>query len=178
MDSKKSDLRKKLRADRHHHAPESEWNYLREAPEFQSALVIASYASYGNEPDTREINALILEKKKTLLLPKLNPDRTLTWIAWNGNKALLSRNHNHDEPIGVPYSGDIDLIITPALAVDSRGHRLGQGGGSYDRALATMSAWKVALLNDDELLSEDLPQEDHDQSVDAVVTPKRIVRFR
>ena len=65
-----------------------------------------------------------------------------------------------------------DLVVVPALAVDRYGFRLGRGGGSYDRALARVSAstLTVALLHDGELLDR-LPAEPHDRPVRAVVTP-------
>jgi 5-formyltetrahydrofolate cyclo-ligase len=60
----------------------------------------------------------------------------------------------------------------PALAVARDGVRLGRGGGYYDRALGHVrpDAVLVALLFDDELLDE-LPAEEHDRRVTAVVTP-------
>jgi 5-formyltetrahydrofolate cyclo-ligase len=54
---------------------------------------------------------------------------------------------------------------------------LGQGGGSYDRALARTSAWKVALVYPGELSSEAIPSEPHDQKVDAAATAEILVRF-
>jgi 5-formyltetrahydrofolate cyclo-ligase len=63
------------------------------------------------------------------------------------------------------------------LHADRTGSRLGQGGGSYDRALAKSKAWKIALLHRGELTSELLPVEEHDQKIDAAATPEIIVRF-
>ena len=53
--------------------------------------------------------------------------------------------------------------------------RLGQGGGSYDRALRRRGAGApvVAVVGDDELVPGPLPGEAHDVRVDAVVTPGR-----
>lgn len=44
------------------------------------------------------------------------------------------------EPVGhqIPL-GDIDLVVVPALAYDRRGHRLGYGGGFYDRCLEALA---------------------------------------
>ncbi len=45
-------------------------------------------------------------------------------------------------------------MLAPALAVDGEGRRLGQGGGSYDRALTRTRAPVLAVVFDDELLGE------------------------
>ena len=67
-------------------------------------------------------------------------------------------------------------MLVPALAVDRHGRRLGQGGGSYDRALPRTSAPVVAVVFGDEVL-DTLPAEPHDRSVDGVLTPDRGLRW-
>ena len=107
------------------------------------------------------------------------PDRNLEWVLWDGrdDSLSLSIGSGYREPIGNTFDGVIDLLFIPALAVDMHGNRLGQGGGSYDRALKTQQSRKVALIYDDELLATDIPVELHDQRVNAAVTPLRLVRF-
>ena len=66
-----------------------------------------------------------------------------------------------------------DLIITPLLAFDRRGHRLGQGGGVYDRTLANLRASKPVFVlglayAGQEI--EEVPAEPHDQRLDAILT--------
>jgi 5-formyltetrahydrofolate cyclo-ligase len=98
-------------------------------------------------------------------------------VIWSGKEEdLIPRGLVH-EPIGDTYNGEIDVVIVPALHIDRRGNRLGQGGGSYDRALARTKAWKVALVYPGELTSEEVPREVHDQQVDAAATPEILVRF-
>jgi 5-formyltetrahydrofolate cyclo-ligase len=75
-----------------------------------------------------------------------------------------------------------DVLIVPALAVDTDGYRLGQGGGSYDRALhrVSPSATLLALVYDDELFDaavEPLPREPHDLRVHGVLTPSHCMIF-
>jgi 5-formyltetrahydrofolate cyclo-ligase len=69
----------------------------------------------------------------------------------------------------------------PALAVDGAGTRLGQGGGSYDRALARLGAGArrlvLAVVHDDEVLAGPLPREPHDVGVDGALTPSGLVLF-
>ncbi|MFM8752389.1 MAG: 5-formyltetrahydrofolate cyclo-ligase [Actinomycetota bacterium] len=182
MDSRKIELRKRFREERefHHEAIDSKdlrWQHLTSAREFLTASVIASYISYGTEPETRYLNEEVLNQHKVLLIPRLTANRDLEWVQWNGSDATLKLNGRHFEADGASYSGPIDLVMVPALHVDRHGNRLGQGGGSYDRALATISGWKVALVYAGELTSEEIPVEPHDQPVDAVATPELLVRF-
>ena len=72
---------------------------------------------------------------------------------------------------------NIDVVIVPALAIDSRGARLGQGGGSFDRALPALPGWKVALIDSVCFCATELPEELHDVRVDAVATELGITRF-
>ena len=67
----------------------------------------------------------------------------------------------------------VDALIIPALAVDRGGRRLGQGGGWYDRMLPLRrdGVGVFAMVYDDELVSGPLPTEEHDELVDAVITP-------
>ena len=67
----------------------------------------------------------------------------------------------------------VDALIIPALAVDRGGRRLGQGGGWYDRMLPLRrdGVGVFAMVYDDELVPGPLPTEEHDEVVDAVITP-------
>ncbi|MFB7599105.1 5-formyltetrahydrofolate cyclo-ligase, partial [Streptomyces sp. NPDC056160] len=74
-----------------------------------------------------------------------------------------------------------DVVLLPGLAADSRGMRLGRGGGSYDRVLARLERADahpalVVLLYDREVV-EHVPAEPHDRPVQAVVTPSGVRRF-
>jgi 5-formyltetrahydrofolate cyclo-ligase len=68
-------------------------------------------------------------------------------------------------------------VLVPALQADHSGNRMGQGGGYYDRALSLITGFKVALIYQGELTSIELPQEVHDQTLDAAATPEILVRF-
>ena len=80
------------------------------------------------------------------------------------------------QPIGEVFAGSLDVVILPALRVDRSGVRLGQGGGSYDRALANFSGFSIAIINEDELV-ETLPTKPTDKRVSAALTPTKLIRF-
>jgi len=173
----KSELRKRFRAEREFLLVDSSWEHLLDASEIKKALVVASYFSYGDEPNTHDLNQALIALGKKLLLPRLRDDKDLDWVNWSGRNEDLTSHGLVLEPVGDIYTGDIDVVIVPALHVDRKGNRLGQGGGSYDRALARTNAWKVALVYPGELTSEDVPREVHDQHIDAAATAEILVRF-
>jgi len=160
---------------------------LREAvlslPETQMAGTVAAYLSIGTEPETRRLVYALWKRGAYVLLPLLRPDNDLDWASYEGPDSVAAGPHGLIEPAEPPRGttaiASADLVIIPALAVDLRGHRLGRGGGSYDRALARVggSVPTIALLYDDELLDE-IPASRHDQPVRLVAQPaKGIIRL-
>ncbi len=69
----------------------------------------------------------------------------------------------------------LDLVLVPGLAFDRSAHRLGRGGGFYDRFLATpgLRAFKVGIAIDEQLIDK-VPMESHDVPLDAVVTDSSV----
>jgi 5-formyltetrahydrofolate cyclo-ligase len=72
---------------------------------------------------------------------------------------------------------EIDLVLIPGVGFDPACHRLGMGGGYYDRLLPELrrEALKVGLAFDEQIV-EAVPHERHDAVLDAVVTPTRVLR--
>ena len=157
------------------------------APEIREADAVATYISYGFEPQTTDINQALLRMGKTVLVPRLKKDKNLDWIVWTGQEPKLRRSDKYFEPAGDIYSdlSKISAVIVPALSIDRLGNRMGQGGGSYDRALSeirgeintTDKPWTVGLVGALEFTQELLPTEAHDQPLNAVATPTLLVRF-
>ena len=133
---------------------------------FDHLKVVASYTSYGNEPSTQTFNSNLLSRGIQILLPHLLEDNSLEWL-----------DSETGENLGITGISLAQVVVVPALSVDESGMRIGQGGGSYDRALKLNSGWKVCLLHDGELFEGQLQRETHDQKVDAVATSTRIIRF-
>lgn len=127
---------------------------------------VAAYVALPSEPPTDALLEALVGHGIRVLLPVPLPDNDLDWRA-------VDRDGEHPAPLGLDAIAGADVIVAPALGVDRSGTRLGQGGGSYDRALARRGATArvVALLHDGELVEFPLPREDHDARVHAVVTP-------
>jgi 5-formyltetrahydrofolate cyclo-ligase len=73
----------------------------------------------------------------------------------------------------------LNLVIAPLLAFDEQGHRVGYGGGYYDRFLATQpEAEKVGLAYEDCLINSEIESSSYDVGLDLVVTDKLLHLFR
>ena len=105
--------------------------------------------------------------------------------------ALVFRLHRPGEALvpdalGIPSPGPNavpvlpDVVITPLLAFDRRGGRLGQGGGHYDRTLANLRRMKSVLVVGLAYAGQELPEipmEPHDQRLDAILTETSYQEF-
>jgi 5-formyltetrahydrofolate cyclo-ligase len=176
-DEKKA-LRKRFREERSRKDLTGDWLHLLDSDEIKESSVIASYISYGLEPSTQKLNRKIVESGKTLLLPQINKDLTINWIITKSDSEFIDSGviGNLREPVGEIFNEEIEVFIVPAISVDQKGYRLGQGGGSYDRALQNSNSWKVALLYEGELTTQLLPVEVHDVKINAVALPERLYR--
>ena len=156
--------------------------HLLSAPEVRRAAVVAAYVSVGSEPGTGPLLEALSDRGVRVLVPVLLPDGDLDWAAYGGADRLAPARLGLLEPttsrLGASAVVTADAVLCPALAVDRQGHRLGRGGGSYDRALARVPAGtcRCAIVYDEELLAEVPTALDH-QAVDAAATPGGLHRL-
>ena len=178
ISEEKSSLRTRYRRERNERYVEHNFEHLAALPELLKADVIASYMSYGDEPDTSQLNHQLISSGKILLLPRIDGDE-LEWVRWSGSADELQEKKNIREPKGEIFLDRdlITVIIVPALRIDRSGYRLGQGGGFYDRALPQLKAWSIGLIHPDEISSTDLPREPWDVPLNALATPNLVLRF-
>ena len=158
---------------------------LLELPEIAGARCVTAYASTGAEPGTAPLRAALAAAGIRVLLPVVLPHGVLDWSLDAGPLRPAS-GLGGPEPLG-PRLGTTsiraaDALIVPAIAVDTLGRRLGQGGGYYDRALRLVDPTVpvIAVVHEDEVLDaavEPVPAEPHDGLVDAVVTPLGCLRL-
>jgi 5-formyltetrahydrofolate cyclo-ligase len=120
------------------------------SPEWQKAKRIVLFVPLRSEPDISDLSkeARSAQKVITTIAPTI---RVETELQFGTDK--------------------IDLIVVPGLAFSRDGHRLGRGGGFFDRLLAgpAAAASKLGVCFDFQLL-ESIPIEPHDIVMDTVVT--------
>ncbi|GGR69122.1 5-formyltetrahydrofolate cyclo-ligase [Nocardioides luteus] len=151
-----------------------------EVPEVRSAATVALYVSIGTEPGTGPLIDELDAAGKRILLPCLLPDNDLDWAAYDGDLVRAPRGllEPSGERLGVSAVAGADVVLVPGLAVDDHGHRMGRGGGSYDRILARVPAGTLtcALLYPWEI-GVPVPVEAHDRAVSAAASAEGMQRF-
>ena len=76
-------------------------------------------------------------------------------------------------PAGQPEACP-EALLVPALAYSREGVRLGRGSGYYDRVLKNYGGTRIGVCFDEQLCFE-VPEENHDQKVEVVVTEKQVI---
>ncbi len=102
----------------------------------------------------------------------VGPGRPLSFRAWHPGVAT------EPGPYGVPVPtdgalADPDVLLVPMLAFDPRGHRLGYGGGFYDRTIAALRARGPVTALGFAYAAQELPEvpnAEHDMRLDGIVT--------
>ena len=106
------------------------------------------------------------------VLPRVEDDRSLTFRDRDVPREMHPFGMEQPAAVGpvVPMH-EIDVFLTPGLAFDGRGGRLGNGAGFYDRVLAARRGDAVAVGVTVEVhVVDEVPMDDHDQRVDWLAT--------
>ncbi|WP_066514293.1 5-formyltetrahydrofolate cyclo-ligase [Curtobacterium ammoniigenes] len=143
---------------------------------------MSAYLSSNDEPNVRPFLNWAFAHKIRTLLPITREDGLLDWAVGDGateRQGLAGMPEVVGEVLSPLALGDVDVILTPAAAVDQHGIRMGWGRGYYDKTLGSMAKRPpvYAVIFDAEYLDE-VPRERHDQPVDGIITPTRILTFR
>jgi len=155
---------------------------------FRHASTIMSYCSFGSEVETDAFTEAVLAQSKDLVLPRIDralgrlrlyrvsdPAQQLIAGVWGIREPNLARC---DELA----PGKLEFVLSPGVAFDQRGGRIGYGKGYYDRLLESCSAQggKPAIVAGafDHQLVPFVPVESHDVLIDTIVTESRQIGCR
>jgi len=150
---------------------------------FKQSKNIACYVAVDHEFDLNPIIEEILNIGKLCYLPKINNSH-LDFFYFSKNTPLELNRFNIPEPAGSNMidKKDLDLVLLPLVGFDLSGHRLGMGGGFYDKSFS--------FLLDDKMKKPFLlgaafecqkfpkiPTEAFDAKLDGALTEKTIYYF-
>lgn len=131
------------------------------------------YLSYSSEAPTDGLMEALRESGFEVYCPRVEGKEIVPVLL--GEDISLS-SLGIREPIGEAYTGEMDIVILPLLAVDEKGNRLGYGGGYYDRYLSKHGqAKRIGYCFDFQVLPF-LPSEETDERLDYIVTDKRVIK--
>lgn len=145
----------------------------------QGFSCVAAYAAVGTEPGTRQLLDGLRAAGARVLLPSVQGNH-LGWGDYTGWGGLRSAAHQLLEPLPTEAAANAassaEVVLAPALAVDRDGHRLGRGGGYYDRWLADVdpAVPLLAVVYADEVVDH-VPHEAHDVAMTAALTPAGVI---
>jgi 5-formyltetrahydrofolate cyclo-ligase len=144
--------------------------------------VISGFLSFGDELDTGPLLGRLYRDGFRLCLPVMQGKaRPLIFREWSPGDTLRTVQWGIQEPGPGKPALTPDILLVPLLAFDRTGHRLGYGGGYYDRTLAALHAAGPALaigVAFDEQEVDAVPHLDYDQPLDGVLTPSGGRLFR
>jgi 5-formyltetrahydrofolate cyclo-ligase len=116
-----------------------------------------------------------------VLLPVTRRGQPLLFLHWQPGTPLVRDGYGVEHPDDAQEPGTPEVLVVPLLAFDAAGHRLGYGGGYYDRTLAALrDRGPVVAIGfafaDQEV--ERLPFDGTDQRLDGIVTEREVRWFR
>ena len=132
---------------------------------------ILCYWPLPDEPDIRQLINTLVNEGKTVLLPKVTGDETMTIHRYTSPDDMAEGAFHIMEPTTAAFTDlvQIDTVLVPGVAFDAAGHRLGRGRGYYDRFLATCpQVRKVGICFPFQRVAE-VPVEEHDIVMDEVI---------
>ena len=156
------------------------------AQRLHSPGTIAAYLPTKSEPPIIEALTRLHKDGHRILVPVVRPGRKLAWVHWDPTVEHPLSPMGIPEPEGEEQDErafvDADLRLIPALAFDAGGHRLGQGGGYYDRIIPLLSAQQleeqsIGIVFSDEIY-EAVPYDQWDAILPVILTEQGIYRTR
>ena len=145
--------------------------------------VIAGYWPIKTELDCRPLMAALSEHKQSVMTGNINlalpvitaAHAPLRFHLWEQTDILEKGPYQTCQPCADRPEVDPDLILVPLLAFDKTYHRLGYGGGFYDRTLASLAEKghrfsAIGVAYDTQYLQE-IPIGPFDRALDGIITP-------
>ena len=150
---------------------------FRQLSAYKDASLLLAYVDAKREVETRLLMRCAWDDGKKVAVPRVDGDGIMHFYYLRSLKDLEPGAFGIMEPradcrICEPEEG---LLLMPGVAFDEQGHRVGYGGGYYDRYLEKHPHLiHIALAFEFQIFPE-VPSEKHDICPDLIVTEKRIL---
>lgn len=147
---------------------------LEQMSAFREAKTVLLYYPIHNEVDLRPL--LTKYKGQKIFLLPVTHRHSMEVRPYDGEDMMRRGRLGVPEPQTSTYSGHIDLIIVPGVVFDQHRHRIGRGGGYYDRFLRKqLTAKKVGVCYSFQLKKHTIPHSWRDQKLDRIITPQQTI---
>jgi 5-formyltetrahydrofolate cyclo-ligase len=145
-----------------------------------NTAIVSGFSAIGDEISPLPLLVKLAEEGHPLCLPVV-PGKGLPLLfrAWTPGDPTTPAVWGIGEPLSSSAVLQPDVLLVPLLAFDARGHRLGYGGGFYDRTIAALRALKPVItigLALDEQRIDSVPHVGSDECLDWVLTPSGPIR--
>ncbi len=147
----------------------------------QAGIVHCYVGALPGEVRTERLMRRALRDHKRVICPRVCPHgqlehREVTELSQLTGSAFGLREP--DPELCAPMDATLpEILVVPGVAFSADGHRLGMGGGYYDRFLSQTGTARIGLAFEMQLI-DSLPRADHDEPVDLIVTELRVIKCR
>jgi 5-formyltetrahydrofolate cyclo-ligase len=171
------EIRASLGQDCHHKASLMICRHIEAWPVFQKAAVILSYLPMRAEVDL--LSLIENNPQKNWLVPRILSQGRMLFHPYDPERLLRHRFGmlEPDPALPVIPADQVELVLTPGLAYDQHGWRLGYGGGFYDRFLSGQHTFVSLGVTYQALLQINLPHQEYDVPVQYLVTENGVKSF-
>jgi 5-formyltetrahydrofolate cyclo-ligase len=149
-------------------------------PEVEGATAVMAFWSFGSEVGTAPLIAGLHARGVRVALPRI-VDGDLEPVTYVPGDRVTTTAFGACEPSAgrTLDPAAIDVVLTPGVAFDLSGRRVGYGGGFYDRFFGRTDPGpaRVGIGFESQVVVGDLPGGHFDLGLDILVTQARVVRF-
>ncbi len=172
------DRRSKLSGAFREEAAEAIFRKIEKLPAYTLADKLLIYVSNEQELSTRRLLSYALDTGREVYCPRCVPGgNDMVFRRVRSLSDLKKGSFGLLEPDMTCEAGsftDQSLCVTPALAFDRQGYRIGYGRGYYDKFFCTFPGIKLGLCYEGFLL-DDVFRDGSDVPVDVIMTEKKLV---
>lgn len=148
-------------------------------PVFRASRRVAVFIGFGSEVQTEPLVSLCRRQGKVVFIPDLRLGFSRPrFIRYDESDRLVKTHLGPMELAGVRKPapvGALDLIFVPGLGFDRFGHRIGYGGGVYDRIISgSRRAHHMGLFFSFQRVNR-LPVNPWDRPLDSAITDRETI---